>query len=51
MADKTTMSYASAVINEIQRVANIAAPNPLLFHRATVDTEIGVRDSEIIFEK
>ncbi|KAF8375524.1 hypothetical protein PRIPAC_81953 [Pristionchus pacificus] len=41
MADKTTMSYASAVINEIQRVANIAAPNPLLFHRATVDTEIG----------
>ncbi|GMS99418.1 hypothetical protein PENTCL1PPCAC_21593, partial [Pristionchus entomophagus] len=40
MADKAKMPYASAVINEVQRVANIIAPNPILFHRTTVDTEI-----------
>ncbi|GMR54452.1 hypothetical protein PMAYCL1PPCAC_24647 [Pristionchus mayeri] len=40
MADKAKMPYASAVINEIQRRANIVAPNPVLFHRTTVDTEI-----------
>ncbi|GMR46862.1 hypothetical protein PMAYCL1PPCAC_17057, partial [Pristionchus mayeri] len=40
MADKTKMPYASAAINEIQRMANIVAPNPVLFHRTTVDTEI-----------
>ncbi|GMR47135.1 hypothetical protein PMAYCL1PPCAC_17330 [Pristionchus mayeri] len=41
MADKVKMPYASAVINEIQRVGNIVPPNPLLFHRTTVDTVIG----------
>lgn len=36
------MPYTSAVINEIQRVANIIAPNPVLFHKSTVETEIAV---------
>ncbi|GMR48956.1 hypothetical protein PMAYCL1PPCAC_19151, partial [Pristionchus mayeri] len=40
MADKAKMPYASAVVNEIQRCANIISPNPFLLHRATVDTEI-----------
>ncbi|KAF8376197.1 hypothetical protein PRIPAC_82626 [Pristionchus pacificus] len=41
MADKAKMPYASAVINEVQRCANIVAPNPILFHKTTVDTVIG----------
>ncbi|KAF8375477.1 hypothetical protein PRIPAC_81906 [Pristionchus pacificus] len=41
MADKATMPYASAAVHEIQRYANIVAPNPLLFHRTKVDTVIG----------
>ncbi|GMR62529.1 hypothetical protein PMAYCL1PPCAC_32724, partial [Pristionchus mayeri] len=40
MADKAIMPYASAVVNEIQRKANIIAPSPVLFHRTTVDTQI-----------
>ncbi|GMR56030.1 hypothetical protein PMAYCL1PPCAC_26225, partial [Pristionchus mayeri] len=40
MADKPNMPYASAVVNEIQRCANLVAPNPFLLHRTTVDTEI-----------
>lgn len=46
MADKAKMPYTSAVINEIQRVANIIAPNPVLFHKTTVDTEIAVSSVE-----
>ncbi|GMT22564.1 hypothetical protein PFISCL1PPCAC_13861 [Pristionchus fissidentatus] len=41
MADKAAMPYASAVVNEVQRCANIVAANPILLHRTTVDTTIG----------
>ncbi|KAF8386599.1 hypothetical protein PRIPAC_75741 [Pristionchus pacificus] len=41
MTDKMKMPYTAAVINEVQRVANIVAFNPVLMHRVTVDTTIG----------
>ncbi|GMR35070.1 hypothetical protein PMAYCL1PPCAC_05265, partial [Pristionchus mayeri] len=40
MADKANMPYTSAVLHETQRCANLIAPNPFLFHKTTVDTEI-----------